>query len=79
MTAGCPVVPGSDTWTTTTFNVIWVMSILTAILSLLRSAPTPAFNVLVSLSTLGIVSTYLISIGCILLKRIRGESLPHAR
>lgn len=37
------------------------------------------FNIIVSLSLLGLLSTYLISIGCVLLKRIKGESLPPAR
>lgn len=37
------------------------------------------FNIIVSLSLLGLLSTYLISIGCVLLKRIKGEPLPPAR
>jgi len=40
---------------------------------------TLAFNIVVSLSVLGLLSTYMISIGCVLLKRIKGEPLPHAR
>jgi choline transport protein len=55
------------------------MSVIAAILSLIQLGSDTAFNILVSLSTLGIMSTYLLSIGCVLLKRIRHEPLPHAR
>jgi choline transport protein len=61
------------------FNAVYLMSIAAALLSLIEIGSDTAFNVLVSLSTLGIMSTYLISIGCVLLKRIRGEQLPFAR
>lgn len=55
------------------------MSGVAALLSLIELGSDTAFNILVSLSTLGIMSTYLISIGCVLLKRVRGEKLPLAR
>lgn len=55
------------------------MSLIAAILSLIQLGSDTAFNVLVSLATLGIMSTYLISIGCVLLKRLRHEQLPPAR
>jgi len=55
------------------------MSIAAALLSVIVIGSDTAFSVLVSLSTLGIMTTYLISIGCVLLKRIRGERLPFAR
>lgn len=61
------------------FNAIYIMSVGAALLSLIQIGSDVAFNVLVSLSTLGIMSTYLISIGCVLLKRLRGEQLPLAR
>ena len=49
------------------------------LLSLIQLGSDAAFNVLVSLSTLGLMSTYMLSIGCVMLKRIRGEPLPPAR
>lgn len=61
------------------FNAVYLMSIGAALLSLIQIGSDVAFTVLVSLSTLGIMSTYLLSIGCVLLKRIRGEQLPSAR
>ncbi|KAM0542654.1 hypothetical protein ACHAPJ_012686 [Fusarium lateritium] len=61
------------------FNAVYLMSVGAAILSLIQIGSDAAFTVLVSLSTLGIMSTYLLSIGCVLLKRIKGEKLPFAR
>jgi amino acid transporter len=61
------------------FNAVYLMSIGAALLSLIQIGSDVAFTVLVSLSTLGIMTTYLLSIGCVLLKRIRGEKLPFAR
>lgn len=49
------------------------------VLSLIQLGSDTAFNILVSLSTLGLMSTYMLSIGCVLLKRLRNEQLPHAR
>lgn len=50
-----------------------------ALLCLIQLGSTVAFNIIVSLSVLGLLSTYMISIGCVLLKRIKGEPLPPAR
>ncbi|KAM3077293.1 hypothetical protein ACMFMG_006644 [Clarireedia jacksonii] len=60
-------------------NSIYLTSILTTILCLINLGSNFAFNIIVSLSLLALLSTYMISIGCVLLKRIRGEPLPHAR
>ncbi|KAF5973486.1 amino acid permease 2 (AAP-2) [Fusarium bulbicola] len=61
------------------FNAVYLISIGAALLSLIQIGSDVAFTVLVSLSTLGIMSTYLLSISCVLLKRIKGEQLPSAR
>lgn len=61
------------------FNAAYLMCIVAAILSLVELGSDTAFNILVSLSTLGIMSTYLISIGCVLVKRLRHQQLPYAR
>ncbi|KAK8177984.1 amino acid transporter-like protein [Phyllosticta citrichinensis] len=61
------------------FNSVYLSSILTSILCLVNLGSTFAFNLIVSLSLLALLSTYMISIGCILLRRLRGQDLPHAR
>jgi amino acid transporter len=61
------------------FNAVYLVSISVALLSLIQIGSDTAFNILVSLSTLGIMSTYFLSIGCVLLKRVRGEQLPFAQ
>lgn len=61
------------------FNSVYATSIACALLSLINLGSTLAFNIVVSLSLLGLLSTYMISIGCVLLKRIKGEPLPPAR
>ncbi|KAF7880907.1 uncharacterized protein EAF02_006798 [Botrytis sinoallii] len=60
-------------------NAIYLTSILTLLLCLINFGSSFAFNIVVSLSLLALLSTYMISIGCVLLKRIQGESLPPAR
>lgn len=61
------------------FNAVYITSVAVVILSLINLGSTLAFNIIVSLSLLGLLSTYMISIGCVLLKRIKGEPLPPAR
>ena len=61
------------------FNAVYATSIGCVILALINLGSTLAFNIIVSLSVLGLMSTYMISIGCVLLKRIKGEPLPPAR
>ena len=61
------------------FNAVYVTSVAVALLSLIVLGSVTAFNIIVSLSLLGLLSTYMISIGCVLLKRIKGEALPPAR
>lgn len=61
------------------FNSVYLSSVLTSILCLVNLGSTFAFNLIVSLSLLALLSTYMISIGCILLRRIQGQPLPPAR
>lgn len=61
------------------FNAVYATSIACVVLSLINLGSTLAFNIVVSVSVLGLLSTYMISIGCVLLKRIKGEPLPPAR
>ena len=60
-------------------NAVYITSLATAIICLINLGSTTAFNIVVSLILLALLSTYMISIGCILLKRIRKEELPPAR
>lgn len=61
------------------FNAVYVTSVVVVLLSLIVLGSELAFNIIVSLSLLGLLSTYMISIGCVLLRRIKGEALPPAR
>jgi len=61
------------------FNSVYITSVWTGVLCLINLGSTLAFNIIVSLSLLALLSTYMISIGCVLLKRIKGEELPEAR
>ncbi|PSN69698.1 amino acid transporter [Corynespora cassiicola Philippines] len=52
---------------------------LTVILSLVVIGSTIAFNVITSLGMLGLLSSYMIAISCILAKRLRGEMMLQTR
>lgn len=60
-------------------NAVYITSLGTGIICLINLGSTTAFNIVVSLILLALLSTYMISIGCILLKRVRKEDLPPAR
>lgn len=51
----------------------------TILMSLINIGSTVAFNAVLSLSTTALMATYVISLGCVTLKRVRKERLPHAR
>jgi choline transport protein len=51
----------------------------TCCMSLINLGSKVAFEAMLSLATVNLMATYLLSIGCVLLKRLRGESLPSAR
>ncbi|EME81434.1 uncharacterized protein MYCFIDRAFT_38444 [Pseudocercospora fijiensis CIRAD86] len=63
------------------FNAVYITSVAVVLLSLINIGSTLAFNIIVSLSLLGLfyIKSYMLSIGCVLLKRIKGEPLPPAR
>ena len=48
-------------------------------MSLINIGSTVAFNAILSLSTVALMATYVISVGCVSLKRVRGEPLPDSR
>nr|POE51121.1 amino-acid permease 2 [Quercus suber] len=61
------------------FNAVYTTSAVCIILGLINLGSTLAFNIVVSLSLLGLLSTYMISIGCVMWKRLKGDPLPPAR
>lgn len=60
-------------------NSVYLTSVVAGALCLINLGSTFAFNIIVSLTLLALLSTYMISIGCVLRKRIIGEELPPAR
>lgn len=61
------------------FNAVYATSFWSAVLCLINLGSTTAFNIIISLTLLALLSTYMLSIGCVCLKRLRGERLPPAR
>ena len=60
-------------------NAVYLTSFASGVICLINLGSTTAFNIVVSLLLLALLSTYMISIGCVLLKRLRKEPLPPAR
>ncbi|KAH7380206.1 amino acid/polyamine transporter I [Phaeosphaeria sp. MPI-PUGE-AT-0046c] len=60
-------------------NAVMATLLFTTILCLIIIGSTIAFNVITSLGQVGLISSYLIAIGCILAKRLRGEILLPSR
>jgi amino acid transporter len=61
------------------FNAVYITAFFACVLCLINLGSIFAFNIIVSLSLLALMSTYMLSIGCVLLKRLRHEPLPPAR
>lgn len=61
------------------FNAVYATSVVSGIICLINLGSTSGFNVVVSLNLLALMSTYMLSIGCVALKRLKGQELPHAR
>lgn len=68
----------NDNWNVP-FNAIYLTALFTGVICLINLGSTTAFSIMVSLNLLALVSTYMLSIGCVLLKRIRHQDLPPAR
>jgi amino acid transporter len=52
---------------------------VTILLSLINVGSQVALNAIISLTITSLMSAYIVSIGCVLLKRLRGEALPPHR
>ncbi|EME38970.1 amino acid transporter-like protein [Dothistroma septosporum NZE10] len=60
-------------------NAVLVSLLVTSLLSLINLGSTAALNAILALTTVSLLTSYIIVIGCVLLKRVRGQSLPHSR
>ena len=60
-------------------NAVLLTFIITTLLSLINIGSTVAFNAIGSLAVSALLGTYIISITCLILRRIRGEPLPPRR
>ncbi|EON66108.1 hypothetical protein W97_05351 [Coniosporium apollinis CBS 100218] len=60
-------------------NCIMVTIAINIVLCLINLGSDVAFNIIISIQMVGFLATYIISIGCLLGKRLRGEPLPPAR
>jgi len=60
-------------------NSVLVSFVFACLLSLINIGSTVAFNSIASLGTCALLSSYMISISCIFLKRWRGETLIQSR
>ncbi|KAF2101597.1 amino acid transporter [Rhizodiscina lignyota] len=61
------------------FNAVYLASVASGVLCLINLGSTFAFNIIVSLSLLALLSTYMLSIGSVFLRRLKGQYLPPAR
>ncbi|KAK0946336.1 hypothetical protein LTR29_002098 [Friedmanniomyces endolithicus] len=57
-------------------NAIMISLIVCVLLSLINLGSTAALNAILALDLAALLSSYTISIGCIAMKRMRGETLP---
>jgi choline transport protein len=60
-------------------NAVIVSFCITILLSMINIGSTTAFNAIASLGTASLISSYIVSITCVRIKRWRKEPLPHAR
>lgn len=60
-------------------NSVLVSLAVTALLSWINNFSTAALTAIVSLTITALMSSYIVSISCLVLKRIRGETLPERR
>jgi amino acid transporter len=60
-------------------NAVLLTFVFTTLLSLINIGSTVAFNAICSMATNALLSTYIISITCLLIRRHRGPALPTRR
>jgi choline transport protein len=60
-------------------NAVYVTTFLSLVLCLVNLGSNVAFNIIISLNLVAFLVTYLLSIGCVLWKRLQHEPLPPAK
>ncbi|KAJ5155229.1 hypothetical protein N7492_008032 [Penicillium capsulatum] len=60
-------------------NSVMVSLVVTVLLSMINIGSEVALNAVISLTITSLLSAYIVSIACVLLKRLRGQPLPHHR
>jgi amino acid transporter len=60
-------------------NAVLISLSVTTLLSLINIGSTAALNAILALTSVSLLTSYIIVIGVVLLKRLRHEPLPHAR
>jgi len=60
-------------------NAVLISLVVTSLLSLINIGSTAALNAVLALTTCSLLTSYMIVIGCVLLKRIRRQPLPGRR
>lgn len=64
---------------TVPLNALFLSLIIVSLLSLINIGSSVAFNAIMSLGTAALLSSYIISISCVRLRRWRDQPLPPAR
>ncbi|KAI5364589.1 Putative amino acid/polyamine transporter I [Septoria linicola] len=60
-------------------NAVLVSLLVTSLLSLINIGSSAALNAILALTTVSLITSYIIVIGCVLLKRVRRQPLPSRR
>ncbi|KAL8875393.1 MAG: hypothetical protein Q9205_003305 [Flavoplaca limonia] len=60
-------------------NALWVSFGFGVIIALINLGSSVALNAIVSLTISALISSYIVSIGCLVSKRLRGEAMPPSR
>lgn len=60
-------------------NAVLVSLVVTILLSLINIGSTAALNAIISLTITSLLSSYFLTISCVLVKRLRGQPLPPRR
>ena len=60
-------------------NAVLVSFIVTSLLSLINIGSSVALNAILSLTAVSLLTSYIVVIGCLTLKRLRGQPLPPRR
>ena len=61
------------------FNALLLSLVIVVLISLINIGSTVALNAINSLTISALMSSYILTIGCVLLKRLRSEPLPARR